>query len=695
MAGIAWGGETFFSSVSKGGDFFGAGSSIGSGDYVPVEIHFSNAETTLCQTFRRDLGYVASGVGTFPGTVWDVSNAGSPRRLNLCFVEYEATYAANLQWDPNDEFASPVYGKREYLFIMNSDYDSTGLTYAGANILEDAADLDVIYAWWPLVESGETFLGSLPASLNITPYYVRNLRGIPGDGELTMTWSYSETDPDIFRIYSDPVPPATTPLADVPGSARSYVHSGLTNGVPQYYRVEALDQDEVTIAQSVEAAATPEIVASEMRLTGFWHDLGTYGDIWGYYDSVTAREYALLCARNDGVSIIDLDADPPVEVGFIPAPSAGSDSKDVKVYDHYAIVVNESDIVQIVDIADVSNPVQVGAFTPDNAGSHNCLVDGHYLYVVGNHGTGGLEIVNLFDPLNPVEIADFQPYYYHDIDIRDDIVYACGIYGDGIDVIDISKKNDPKLITSFNYAGSGAHNAELSADGNYLFTGDEIGSAGNHTRVWDISNLGAISKVADIIVDPAAVVHNCYVKGDLLFIAHYTEGVRVFDVSDPTAPVEVAYYDTYQPADYGYRGCWTVYPHLPSGRIIASDMQTGLYVLEMDDTDGDGIFDVIDNCIDTPNPSQADSDGDGTGDACEPCVCANQGDAEPDTFITALDMGVCIDILFNSGADLQDASCPVPQFDLDCDGFTTSLDLSLIIDYLFASGTGPCNPCAP
>ena len=39
--------------------------------------------------------------------------------------------------------------------------------------------------------------------------------------------------------------------------------------------------------------------------------------------------------------------------------------------------------------------------------------------------------------------------------------------------------------------------------------------------------------------------------------------------------------------------------------------------LSQKDTDGDGVNDAIDNCIDKPNPDQADKDGDGIGDVCD------------------------------------------------------------------------------
>jgi hypothetical protein len=77
------------------------------------------------------------------------------------------------------------------------------------------------------------------------------------------------------------------------------------------------------------------------------------------------------------------------------------------------------------------------------------------------------------------------------------------------------------------------------------------------------------------------------------------------------------------------------------------------------------------------------------------CTCPYQGDADEDEFVTALDLGSMIDILYAGAPDLQDPDCPTKRFDLDCDSFTTALDLADLIDFLFAGGAAFCNPCAP
>jgi hypothetical protein len=57
------------------------------------------------------------------------------------------------------------------------------------------------------------------------------------------------------------------------------------------------------------------------------------------------------------------------------------------------------------------------------------------------------------------------------------------------------------------------------------------------------------------------------------------------------------------------------------------------------DSDGDGVCDVDDNCIDTPNNDQADSDGDGAGDACD------EGDPQEDPCSADVDGNGTVDVV--------------------------------------------------
>ncbi len=64
-----------------------------------------------------------------------------------------------------------------------------------------------------------------------------------------------------------------------------------------------------------------------------------------------------------------------------------------------------------------------------------------------------------------------------------------------------------------------------------------------------------------------------------LNICKFKYGVYVLDISDHENPVELAWYDTRPENNNGdFAGCWGVYM-FPSGKIIASDMNKGLFIL--------------------------------------------------------------------------------------------------------------------
>lgn len=53
------------------------------------------------------------------------------------------------------------------------------------------------------------------------------------------------------------------------------------------------------------------------------------------------------------------------------------------------------------------------------------------------------------------------------------------------------------------------------------------------------------------------------------------------------------------------------------------------FAMAQQDIDGDGRFDILDNCEGTANPDQLDTDGDGLGDVCANCAeTANASQAD-------------------------------------------------------------------
>ncbi|MEL6924584.1 MAG: T9SS type A sorting domain-containing protein, partial [Bacteroidota bacterium] len=68
---------------------------------------------------------------------------------------------------------------------------------------------------------------------------------------------------------------------------------------------------------------------------------------------------------------------------------------------------------------------------------------------------------------------------------------------------------------------------------------------------------------------------------DYLYVSYYFDGLRIYNISDPANPVLSSFYNTSNSTHaYGkYEGAWGVYPFLPSGNVLVSDMQKGLFIV--------------------------------------------------------------------------------------------------------------------
>ena len=305
-------------------------------------------------------------------------------------------------------------------------------------------------------------------------------------------------------------------------------------------------------------------------------------NICGYAQN--GREYALVGA-NRGLIIVDVtDPDNPVQIVQIPGPV--NDWKEIKTYGHYAYVTSEGGQgVQIVDMSALPSPdlpykhyMGDGSILGQLTSIHALHIDTNagFLYAWGSKlFSGGAVILDLADPYNPVYAGKYDALgYIHDGYVDNDTMYAGHIYTGTLSIVDMQDKANPKLLGTVQTPGRFTHNAWLLDDHKHILTTDE--AFPSFVTSYDISDPTNITELDRLSTNDGtqSIGHNTHVKDNWAITSWYTDGFTIIDAHRPDNLVEVGRYDTY--ANPGkFDGCWGVYPFLPSGNIIASNINPG------------------------------------------------------------------------------------------------------------------------
>ena len=311
-------------------------------------------------------------------------------------------------------------------------------------------------------------------------------------------------------------------------------------------------------------------------------------DVWGY-TTPEGEEYAIMGVY-EGVAVIraiDLEV-----IDIIPGPQQNDYwfHRDIKTYGHYAYVTNEmygtNEGLMILDLQYLPDSVRfVGSYdiSPDIR-SHNLSIDVATGFAYIEESNGWL-ILDLADPENPIDVGIISAPG-HDIMVRNDTAYVAEGWGSIFSIWDVTSKAHPQELVSIASPSNGyLHNIWPTEDGNYVLTTEETDN--RTVKIWDISDLNNVNLVAEYLA-PNDLAHNVHVEGDYAFISHYTSGVAVLDIHDPTNPVEVAVYDTYVPNDDPqFAGCWGVYPHTSNGMVFTSNIEGYLNIFQFHDIETD------------------------------------------------------------------------------------------------------------
>ena len=316
-------------------------------------------------------------------------------------------------------------------------------------------------------------------------------------------------------------------------------------------------------------------------------------NLWGYTDEL-GNEYAIVGVNGNGdagsaggVSVVDLsDPSSPQEIYFAPGPA--SIWRELKVWNDHAYITTEANGggVTIIDLSPLPQSTALSHtvfLAADWETSHSLFIDENgRMYIFGSsRGNGGVIMYDLTqDPLAPVEVGEFDMWYVHDGFARGDTLYAAHIQDGFFTIVDVSDPTSPQLLGSQVTPNVFSHNVWLDDSGQYIFTTDEKPNA--YVGAYDISDPSDIQYLDKLQSDPGSntVPHNTYWLNDFLVTSYYTYGVVIYDAMHPDNLVEVGHYDTSPLSGSGFSGAWGVYPFFGSERLIISDIEQGLFILD-------------------------------------------------------------------------------------------------------------------
>jgi choice-of-anchor B domain-containing protein len=369
-------------------------------------------------------------------------------------------------------------------------------------------------------------------------------------------------------------------------------------------------------------------------------------DIWGWTSPDSGDEYAIV-GSTSGVAFVRVtDPTAPEFLGLVPTTNPDTLRNfwwDIKTYNNHAYWTTEVNnagvtIFDLTRLDGLSAAPSDTLLTEDASyhgggyiRAHNISIneDTGFAYLTGvskdpavdpGFTDEGLVILDLkIDPLAPVEVGQILGIDSHDAQIVSyagpDTDYAgreiAFVFNGGdleIGIYDVTDKNNILEIATPTHPGASfTHQGWLTEDHRFLVVGDEedelfgISDPRNpdlpdtaRTYFFDVQDLNNPNFVGFFDSPAASIDHNLFVKGDRVYQANYTAGVRVLDISNLAVDVnlvsELAHMDTEPRLPNKnmnhniniFIGPWGVFPFYDSGTIAASDGINGLILMRLE-----------------------------------------------------------------------------------------------------------------
>ena len=186
----------------------------------------------------------------------------------------------------------------------------------------------------------------------------------------------------------------------------------------------------------------------------------------------------------------------------------------------------------ILDVSDPANPVE-GPSVDTADDPYGLFVTGGYAYITDWQG-GELRIVDLSAPGGPAQVGfyDVLGYNANDVFVVGTLAYVAT--GSGFYILNVS--NPGAISQVYRYRPSGAYFfSEVVVVGDYAYLIDDEGGY----KMWVIDVSTPTLPYFEGDFDSLGSVDKLVIDGNLIYIAGETQGLNIYDITNPAAPTEV------------------------------------------------------------------------------------------------------------------------------------------------------------
>ncbi len=347
------------------------------------------------------------------------------------------------------------------------------------------------------------------------------------------------------------------------------------------------------------------------------------GEVWAVGNVAYTTTWGNRGTPGNAVKIWDVSGNAPILIDSLIVPNAVT-LGDIQASDDGSLLVVATEFspgsIVLYSLANPRKPQLITRYTTalSDPGVHTANVErvnGRlYAFLAVDNSSSAvarLVIVDITDPTTPTQVftQTMGSPYTHDTFVRDGILFIA-VWDAGIKIWDIGGGGkggtpaNPVQLSTLATVGGEAHNVwwyknAITGEKRYAFVGQEgpgaVGSsASGDIHVVDVSDLTAPREVAFYHIDGAGT-HNFFMDESrgLLYAAYYNGGVRVIDVSGDLSSCDAAQRDFTGRCNLAAMGrevghglqdgpavyIWGV--QIAGGYLYASDMLNGIWKLSL------------------------------------------------------------------------------------------------------------------